>query len=220
MRPFKQALYELGTSFLYVDGRCRYWVQDPSNEDSYVPWRAYHEGELAESQEQRLHTAISYDDVAKRPPCIGPLATDGSPVAVWDGENTLVCAGQVQAEFDWPMRAELFSEGKELTGAMRVEVGRDYIPPKARIYDWPLVVPPSAYETNYSEAAQNGQSKLVDDPGDASAVRALRAQVLADVATMPEVPFDIVFVAPKGYVMSFRDHLPFTGRADGLWQSP
>lgn len=219
VRAFKQALYELGTSFLYVDGRCRYWVQDP-NEDSFRPWRAYHHGTLTESQEQRLHAAVSYDDVTKGPPCVGPFATDGSPTSVWDGKNTVICAGQVQAEFDWPMRAELFSEGTELAGAVRVEVGQDSVPPKAKIYDWPLIDPPSYYETDYGEASENGHSKLVDDAGEASAVRAFREQVLADVTKTPESPFDIVFVSPQGYVMSFRDDLPFTNRVDGLWLAP
>ena len=74
---FTAELYELGTEFLYVDGRCHYWMQEPLLADRFGAWRAYREGELTAAHEAALHDAVSYDDFAAgAPPCIGPLATD------------------------------------------------------------------------------------------------------------------------------------------------
>lgn len=219
VRAYNQPLYELGTSFLYVDGRCHYWVQAPAVDDSYALWRGYREGVLSEEQEGRLHDLASYNDVSRGIRCEGALATDGSPLAVWDGRGERYCNGQADVEIDWPMRTELYELGTELSGPMRIEVGQDAVPPdKAVVYDWPLAASPEAYEISYGDALSGfGRSKLVSDPADTAALRALRDRFLSGVLATPGYYFGVVYVTPRGYAMSMRDHLPFTHAEDGLW---
>jgi hypothetical protein len=68
-------LYDLGSDFLYVDGACHYWVDEPSiTPDEYKYWRAVREGTLTQDQEAALHAAVGYDDFSKAP---GQIAASG-----------------------------------------------------------------------------------------------------------------------------------------------
>ena len=223
---FTATLFELGFSFLYVDGHCHYWVSEPSNDDNFASWRPFREGKLGEAQEAVLHDSVSYDDFAHHAPaCVGPLALDGDPTEVWDGLRVSVCNGGVQVPNDWPGRAELYAGGKDMSGPMRFEVGKDYVPdnPKVdnlKIYPWPLAKPPSYYEIDESVSTSFGHSVLITDPEDAAALRALRAQAVADAEATKAFWSGKIFVEPKGYVMSIRDDVPFANATTGTWSPP
>lgn len=85
-------MYENGASFLYVDGRCRYWVKlsTESGKSSVVETR---QGTLDESWEQRLSRELRYQELPRLalqtedPPKLAHL----SPKVVTDGQNFAVC---------------------------------------------------------------------------------------------------------------------------------
>jgi hypothetical protein len=219
---FTAELYDLGAEFLYVDGHCHYWVQEPDPTDRYAAWRPYREGVLTASQESALHDTVAYDDfVAGAPPCMGPLSLDATPEKVWDGIAVYSCNGILQAPVDWPMRGVLATSSTPVTsGAMRVMVGSETAPDKAPIYPWPLAGTPASYEIEYQASMAFGQSTLVTDATEVAALRALRDRMIADAIVAPGYFFNVVFVEPSGTVISMRDDLPFENQAGGLWAPP
>jgi len=218
---FTAVLWELGSDFLYVDGGCHYWVQEPSLSDKYKPWRTYREGILTAAQETALHDLVWYDDVASgASACVGPLAVDASPIQLWDGATVHVCNGNLQVAADWPMRSALFAAGSSMTGSVRVEVGQNPYPDDAKIYAWPLEAAPATYEIQYAQSTSAGQSSLITDAAEVDALRTLRDQAIADATVAPGHFYDAICVQPKGWVIAVRDDLPFTNRSDGLWSPP
>jgi hypothetical protein len=216
---YTATLYELGASFLYVDGHCHYWVSKPSYDD-VMWWRPFREGVLTPSQESILHDIASYDDFAHHAPsCKGPLASDGSPARFWDGISVNVCNGALDAPEDWPGRAALFAAGTDMSGPVRIEVGKDNPTDNTKIYPWPLAKPPSDYEVDDAHSMSFGQSVLITAPEDVAALRALRAQAVADTESKVTFLLVKIYVEPKGYVISIRDDVPFTD-ARGMWSPP
>jgi hypothetical protein len=218
---FTAELYELGTEFLYVDGHCHYWMQEPQTTDRFGNWRAYREGQLTAAQETALHDAVSYDDfTAGAPLCKGPLSQDGSPERLWDGRTVYSCNGILQAPVDWPMRIELAATTAPMTGPMRVMVGLEDVGPGAPIYAWPLAGTPAEYQIDYAASMDFGLSTLVTDAAEVAALRSLRDRAIADGIAAPGHFYDAIYVEPDGTVMSMRDEVPFANRAGGLWAPP
>jgi hypothetical protein len=218
---FTAELYDLGGEFLYVDGHCHYWLQEPDPTDKYVVWRPYREGVLTAVQEAALHDTVSYDDFAAgAPPCMGPLASDASPERVWDGIAVHSCNGILQAPVGWPMRGELAASATPMTGAMRVMVGSESVPDNAPVYPWPLAGTPASYEIEYQASMAFGKSTLVTDAAEVAALRALRDRAIADVIVAPGYFYNIIFVEPKGTAISMRDDVPFANQPGGLWAPP
>jgi hypothetical protein len=218
---FTADLYDLGIEFLYVDGHCHYWMQEPLPADRFGAWRPYREGELTVAQEAALHDAVSYDDFAAgAPPCRGPLAVDASPTLLWDGRMTHSCNGTLQAPADWPMRGELARSTTPMAGPMRVMVGRQSVGPGAPIYPWPLAGTPASYEIGYAASMAFGRSTLVTDPTELAALRSLRDRAIADGIASPGYFYDAIYVQPSGTVISMRDDVPFANQSGGLWAPP
>jgi hypothetical protein len=217
---FTAELYDLGADFLYVDGHCHYWVQEPDTAP-HVVWRPYREGVLTAAQEAALHDTVSYDDFAAgAPPCKGPLASDQSPERVWDGIEVYSCNGILQAPADWPMRDALSASAAPLTGAMRVMVGSQSTLDNTPIYPWPLAGTPASYEIEYQASMAFGQSTLVTDATEVAALRALRDRAIADALVAPGYFYNIIYVEPKDTVISMRDDVPFANQPGGLWAPP
>jgi hypothetical protein len=214
-------LHELGYEFLYVDGHCHYWVNEPSTVvDDYRAWRPYREGVLTTEQEMALHDVVSYDDPGRRPSCI-PLATTDVPlIELWDAIDAATCRGNLEGPPDWPMRAELFAKGRNMMAAMRIVVGKEPAPADAPRYPWVLDDPPDSYVVDYARGLMTGQSKAVVDVAQASALRLLRAQVVDDATKAPGYFYGIIYLDRPGLALVIRDDLPFTIRADGLWSPP
>jgi len=218
---FTAELYELGTEFLYVDGHCHYWMQEPVATDRFANWRPYREGQLTAAQETALHDAVSYDDfTAGAPPCMGPLSEDGSPERLWDGRTVYSCNGILQAPAGWPMRIELAATTAPMTGPMRVMVGQESVGPGAPIYPWPLAGAPADYEIDYTASMDFGLSTLVTDATEVAALRSLRDRAIAEGIASPGYFYDAIYVVPGGTVISMRDEVPFANQPGGVWAPP
>ncbi len=218
VNAFTAVLYELGYGFVYIDGHCHYWMQQPSlPTDDFLTWRSYREGVLTSQQEMTLHDAVAYDDFTKAPHCADTTVSDGSPVLLWDGERIHACNGNPQVDADWPMRAELFEQGVPLDGPVRVVVGETPVPDDATLYSWPLSTSPLSYEVSYSEGQEYGKSALVSNPDDVALLRKLKATALSDAQVAPGKFYGIISIQPKGDVFAMRDDLPFTNPSSGLW---
>jgi hypothetical protein len=219
--PYTAVLYELGSDFLYVDGQCRYWISQPSTTaDNYSAWRPFRQGALTAEQELALHRAVSYDDVGHRPTCTQTGTVDAGAYVLWDGLLTSICPGNLDAPADWPLRTELFQAATEMTGPMRAVAGKDTTPSDTRLYHWVLAEPPENYAIDYSEGMTRGKSRLVATENEASALRALRSQVITDAMATPGLFYGLIFVDRPGFALVMRDDLPFTRPTDGLWAPP
>jgi hypothetical protein len=202
-------------------GTVIYWMQEPSTTDRFASWRPFREGQLTAAQEAALHDVVSYDDfTAGAPPCMGPLATDQSPVRLWDGRTTRSCYGALQVPVDWPMRSELAQSTTPMSGPMRVMVGSLSVPPGAPIYPWPLAGPPASYEIDYGASMAFGVSTLITDATELAALRSVRDRAIADGVAAPGHFYDAIFVDANGAVISMRDDVPFANRPGGLWAPP
>jgi hypothetical protein len=218
---FTTVLYELGYEFLYVDGHCHYWMNEPSAaNDMYYAWRPFRQGVLTAAQEMSLHAVTSYDDLSLGPTCTPTETFDASSLQFWDGRSTSICSGNLNAAIDWPLRTELFAAANAANGAMRIVVGRYPVPPDPHIYPWVLANPPESYAIDYAVGLQAGKSTLIADAAEATALRSLRTQVISDATVAPGFFYGVIYVAPSGYVLAMRDDLPFTRPSDGLWAPP
>jgi hypothetical protein len=225
--PFTGMLYDLGGDFLYVDGTCRYWIQQTSaTVDDFVLWRPYREGELTLDQELRLHDAIEYDDIAAGPAsssCKQLGTVDQSAAMLYDGAEVLTCRGSFIVSADWPLRDELYAAATPVTGPVRIQVGLDAINPNAPVYEWPLDVGID----EYSVAEGETRSFRIDDDESIAALRDLRIRAVQDwtrapgffSGTIPVAAGGSVREGGLGYVLSLRDDLPFTN-SEGVWVPP
>jgi hypothetical protein len=215
---FSGVLNELGWDFLYVDGMCRYWVNEPSTVvDDYRMWRSFRTGTLTGHQEKALRASTSYHNLASEPKCTLTDTVDASTIQLWDGIRSQLCQGSLGVAPDWPMRNELYNGGVSVAGAMRVIVGRQSIPADARTYLWDLAKAPETYLVGYDEALLPGRSGLVVDAKDAEALRAVRNNAIDDALVAPGFFYGVIPIAQTEFVMVMRDHLPFCRPVDGLW---
>jgi hypothetical protein len=137
----------------------------------------------------------------------------------WDGEKTHSCKGKfTPTSADWPMRKELYKQGVELTGAVRVVVDQQAAPDGVfKVYPWPFSASPQSLYLG-----PEGPSQIIPEGDEASALRALRDLAIQEASALLW-PGGIL-AEPEGYVreldftfmFSVRDELPFTD-ADGRW---
>jgi hypothetical protein len=120
-------------------------------------------------------------------------------------------------DYGWPLRAELFSGGNELAGPVRIEVGQESVP-NQKVYPWPLAASPATYQVSLDNAMSLGQSTLVSDPNEVSALRNLRKSFVSDSEQITNF-FGLILVEPKGFVLAIRDDVPFSG-PNGVWSPP
>jgi hypothetical protein len=225
--PYTSTLYELGSDFLYVDGGCHYWLQEPSSiVDGYGVWRPYHDGNLTSALERELHDLVGYDDFSAGPvahSCSNVVAIHQSPARLWDGRAHHICSSALDVPADWPLRTELWNAGTSLAAALRIQVGNTIIGPNATVYEWPLDLSPEEYLIEYGDT----KSFVVDDLDAAAALRSLRDRAIAEATVAPGLFVGFIPVALAGstvdrqncYVLSMRDDVPFTD-AQGMWSPP
>ena len=215
---FTSVLYEVGLDFLYVDGRCHYWAQQPiSIVDEYYAWRPYREGVLSSEEERQLYDSVGYDNVRTSACASRPAVTDGGGGGpfLWDGREFHSC-------FDWTatangaLRTDLFDAATAVAGPMRIQVGRQSIGPNTPVYEWPLDTPIEQYVIADGET----RSFRVDDAAAVIVLRALRERAIADVEPAPGYWGGVIAIGPRegdaSYVMSLRDELPFVDD-EGTW---
>jgi hypothetical protein len=217
-------LYDLGLDFLYVDGTCHYWIDEPSIvPDEYKYWRPVREGTLTQEQEAALHEAVGYDDLSKAPVCGVTAAVDVSPAMMWNGERTYKCTGDLVAPPGWPLRPDLYSVGSAVDGPMRMKVSVVPVGTNDLQYEWPLAGPIANYLVDYDSEA----SFRIDDRAEANALRSLRERLIADATQTPGyyrghigiLPGSDVLEPGQGYALAVRDELPFTD-GNGKWSPP
>jgi hypothetical protein len=214
--PYTSVLSELGYDFLYVDGGCHYWAHQPlSVGDEYYLWRPYHEGVLTAADEQRLHDAVSYDNSPAGACVPRPAVFDAGGAFLWDGREFRSCADDV-FDASEPLRAELYDAATAVTGAMRIQIGKDSYPEAPVIYDWPLAAPIDQFVIEYGET----RSFRIDDVVAATALRALRAQAVEESEASSRAFLGVISVRSsqrnESYFMALRDELPFVD-AEGSW---
>lgn len=217
--PHTAVLSELGYDFLYVDGSCHYWVHAPPSPsgDEYSLWRPYREGVLTLAQEQQLHDAARY---AGFPPDVctpREFAWDAGGGFFWDGREFRAC-GDDRLEATVPLRTELYDAGSALTGPVRLQVMENSHGEVPMAYEWPLDTPLASFVLPYGDT----RSFRVDAIADATALRSLRDQALAEAdAAPPYTSWNGIPIAANDgsgpYFMALRDELPFAD-ADGTWR--
>jgi hypothetical protein len=215
-------LGDLGFEFLFVDGACHFWVQQPgATPDEYLLWRPYREGTLTASLEESLHVAAGYDDVVAAHECIGGRPIDAPVLTVWDGKGWNACDGSLAVPPNWPLRDQLFAIGAELDGPVRLQVKREIIAEDALVYEWPIESPIESYVVDYSEAS----SFRITDSDSVSRLRTLRDIALTEAAASPGYFSGAIAIKPsdsyvpgldEAYMLIMRDELPFTD-ASGKW---
>jgi hypothetical protein len=217
-------LYDLGSDYLYVDGTCHYWLDQPTDVvDEYRSWRPVREGVLTAEQEGALYGAVGYDDFSQAPPC--PTAAPAGDVSVarmWDGERVHSCVGGLEAPPGWPMRAELYSSALPVHGPLRIKVSVVPVTVNDLTYEWPLDDPIANYLADGLD-----ESFRIDDDAAVEALTRLRERLIADATQKPGyyrghigiLPVDDVLVPGQGYALAMRDDLPFTN-GNGRWSPP
>jgi hypothetical protein len=222
--PAVSILYDLGSDYLYVDGTCHYWVDQPTIiVDEYKDWRPVREGILTADQEVALHAAVGYDDFSQAPACPRVDGFDLSTVRLWDGERVHLCTGGLVAPPGWPMRDELYSAASPVSGPMRIKLSAVPVSAKDLKYEWPLEDPAANYVVDYN----SNESFRIDDHGGVQALTQLRERLIADATQTPGyypghigiLPGDDVLEPGQGYALAVRDELPFTD-GNGRWSPP
>lgn len=223
--PHIVSLYHLGVDFLYVDGACRYWVDQPSSiPDEYRLWRPVREGVLTPVQEAALHAAVAYDDFSNAPACTDlSEAQDVDVARIWDGKRVHLCSGSLEAPPDWPLRGELYAAGAAVGGPVRIQLSKVPVDEIELKYAWPLGDSPSMYVVDGDES----KSFRIEEAAAAQSLRRLREEAIEEAAQTPGyfrgyigiLPGDDVLEPGEGYALAIRDDLAFTN-AEGRWSPP
>lgn len=185
--------FEIGWSYLYVRGDCRYWVDDRS-EDSWTG--EARTGVLTDDEEESLSRVLHYDSWPEIARERGGLMT-GSYHFLSDGEVTidftpgdtrdppdLSEAGEAVSRWTEQLRAQ--GDPLDASAPVRVDVfkAQDVEPPTDESCEllWPFAIDPDPLAWTQSELAR---SRLVADPEVARAMRAFRGEVTVSLSWSP-----------------------------------
>lgn len=210
-------MFDNGGLYLFVDGRCNYWVSNPSER-----WAETRTGVLdaASALElgERLHFN-AWDDLGG----VWSDPTGGvfdAPVLVFDdSKNAVVCVELCGAP-DVPaavkamrddyaiVEQELWDRGEPVVSGVRAIAVASEPGPGIPFVDWPLSRPISDFVRTVP-SIEFGEGTLEDDPVSARALKELRASFVrgdhgAFVWDMLPVSFDGAY-----YRLYLRDALPF-----------
>jgi len=210
--------YELGYPFLYVDGHCRYWVNNWSGmqRGSAAPIRS---AALEGSAWQDLDTWMDGAGDGLRDCNTRTEVYDQTPALIFNGDVARVCfpygdAVQVEAGLH-PIAERLYSDGEDLTGAVRLTATQALPPPGAPEAIWPLVEPITDFMLADDQVFSPGVSHKVTDPSDCSKLRALRTVYLQQVVDAGMLSDECIRIQ-GGYCVFMRDSVPFEN-AQGLF---
>jgi hypothetical protein len=210
--------FEPGSSFLYVDGHCHFWVESV---DKYEG--ATHEGVLDAEVELRL-TAVTH--FQSWPSMVGPYTCSEPPPADAGGghfeDGTLrpscpPCPSDAPEELLYAceniltMRRQLWAAGAPMDGPVRLYVEAAGGAAPADEADWPL-----ARGLDEVAAATAAQPLVITDAADAAALRALREA--SQAAHVDDGAIAVRSPGGQHYLLHVRDVLPFedavTGRVE------
>lgn len=187
-----ELLYEVGFTYLYVNGHCEFWVRSDTGEYDVVASDTHH-GTIATVAEEEIRDALHYSDWAD---LAGTYAASGYdlPTNVFsDFHDRISCYGSCAEamgavpddvkQLDENARTlseDLYATADPWLGGMRVTVfalpgvGDDV---DACSIDWPFSWSPETIARPIDEFQdQVGLGFLVDDMEDATMLRDLRAQ--------------------------------------------
>lgn len=184
--PGSQVIWENGTTYLYIDGQCRYWVFGNSrgvNETDET-----RTGTLAAADARRLAQEIKYADWPTLKGEWRGMLHDATPDVFTDGTNTISCEAKCSFAGPPPAVRELYTvidgwldllnaAGQPMTGPVRLAVVNledSYPGWPHKFADWPLSDPMAGYVVPYT-ITRPGTSKRVEAPG-AALLRDLRAR--------------------------------------------
>ena len=209
--------YELGSPFVYVDGHCRYWVNDCTG----ALWGGgpIRSAALEGSARQDLDTWMAGAGEALRK-CNGSTEVhDQTPALIFNGDVARVCylsgsAAQIAVDFQ-AIVERLCSEGEDLTGAVRLTATPALAPPGTPEAIWPLQEPITDFVLADDQMFSPGVSHKVTDPSDCSKLRALRTEYVQQVEDAG-VPSQECIGIQGGYCVFMRDSVPFEN-AQGLF---
>lgn len=223
--PGMQVMFENGSSFVYVDGTCRYWAWTFATEHF---WSEVRTGVLEPHAERDLIARLQY--AAWR----GWSGDHHSRAGVFDADLLVLMPdmtidkmvrcfdGCVDEPTPAPLRAvasqvrdiagDLWALGAPVSGDVRFVLVREEVDaiPLITYYDWPLSIDPSSVAIGEIEAAMMawGGGRLASRT-DAHALRSLRA-TYRDTSTaewLPHVP--VKDREGNRYHLFFRDTIPY-----------
>jgi len=213
--PYSAVQYELGAPYVYVDGHCQYWLDSWDLNEPFAFWRPIRTGSLTSDEQASLAGAIAYDDIGSLASCKPSTPGRDVPVAhIFDGTRLRNCYPDVALQAAWSGTVSpLYDRGTPLMSALRIEVGVGTPVTNLPPHPWPLAAPLSDFLVPPEMQFNGGVSRLVSDPGDVSALLALRDEYLSEEAS--RIPADPAIEIEGGYVLYLREEVPFTD-ANGI----
>ena len=186
---------ELGDTYLYVRGDCRYWILDFQQNPGWVPTRT---GELTREQEQRLFEELHYDRFGELAGVYRTASSGGEWETYYDGTHSIWCQDgcyenhptapdelkgmgvNVLHQRAWWVDLLATSEAMKMSDPVRVVIGKregeepgEETPCRPA---WPFSLDPEPYACPFVDnepfgGAGAGGSSLIDDPVEAAELR-------------------------------------------------
>jgi len=209
--PYSAVQYELGAPYVYVDGRCQYWLGSWDLNEPFAFWRPIRTGSLTSDEQASLAGGIAYDDIGALASCSqSPTGSDVPIAHIFDGARLRNCYPDPDLQAAWfGAVSPLYDRGTPLTSALRIEVGVGGTPvTNLPPHPWPLAEPLPDFVVPPENQFSGGVSRLVSDPGDVSALLALRDEYLSEEA--PHIPPDPAIEIEGRYLLYMREEVPFT----------
>lgn len=218
---------ENGYALFAVDGTCTYWVAAGwMVGETFIKDRPVRTGKLSDADARLLEESLPLDDIAS-------LASTCSPNGIPDADvrsiraatGAAICSqGLAGPAFEaaWTavktVATKVATEGTPVDGPIHVSALRDSPPKSIVSYPWPVGLPLDAFIVDRNDVNKVGVSRLVDAPDDASRLRALRDECLADKAVRWGLhPTEGMYMTDQDLIASvvMRDAIPYED-AQGL----
>lgn len=217
---------ENGYPSLMIDGSCGYWIsggwiEEPLSRD--LGWRR---GHLDAELESELRKVVPIGNLATLEDCKFSTAADVPTRSLRAATSRARCiegGSRFEAAWSWVMlhAPDLWRQGVPLDEGIRVEAVSPNGGDHSESYVWPPGMPLAALilsdvESGADPALASGVSALVTDLVRARALRALRAQYIADRTASPGLFFDGQKMTDEddtSATVFMRDQLPYEDNA-------
>ena len=191
---------ENGHPVIAIDGTCSYWIGGGWTEDALSRDRPFRTGRMSEADVRAVEESLPIDDVAALADCPPPPAGlfDYSIRDIRSETMMASCIGSApeltagtRFEAAWmtvqAIAGKLWDDGMPMDGALHVSAVEASSNASATPapYAWPNALPLGPFILSSSDWFKSGVSRLVDDPGSARQLRAMRDQYLADRTAQP-----------------------------------
>lgn len=214
--PGLAMLYDNGAAYLFVDGQCHYWANDPSQ-----PWEETRTGVLDADTAAQLGASLhfgAWDDLRGTWENPGSIVADGPTLIFDNAQHAVVCVSRCEGPTIPTAVTEMSDElvddvqglwdrGAAADSALRVLAVASDPGPGIPYVDWPLARPISDFTS--TSPAPFGQGILEDDPASVQALKDLRRSFLR--GDHGAFVWNMLPVTSGGadYQLYVRDALPF-----------